>query len=93
MDLRYAGSIALLALMAVAALFFFPLAHGSFSATHGPITALRASRFRAVLMFAMAAASAALMNIVSALIQVGRISDEHAPIGESIAFSFSPLRC
>lgn len=94
MDLRHAGSIALLALMAVAALFFFPVSHGSYSATHGPMTALRASRFRVVLMFAIASAAAALMAIVAALVELGRGFVDICIVGvDTAALSCSPLRC
>ncbi len=46
-------SIALLGLLCVTGLFLFPAAWGSFTATHGPATALRAKRFCALLFLAM----------------------------------------
>lgn len=93
MDLRHAGSIALLAIMAVAALFFFPAVHGSYSSTHGPMTALRSQRLRAFLLCVISAAAAALTAMVNILVALGRCGSGSAPI---LAFSphlvSSPLR-
>ncbi len=76
MDLRHLGSIALLAVMAVAALFFFPAAHGSYSSTHGPITAVRSLRLRAILFFVIAAAAAVLKAILHSLRSIARGCEE-----------------
>ena len=79
MDVRHLGSVALLVIMAVAALFFFPAAHGSYSSTHGPITAVRSLRLRAVLFFAIAAAAAVLSAIVHMLVSLGRCWYDSSP--------------
>lgn len=36
----------LLVVICIGALFFFPVAHGSYSAVHGPVTALRSLKYR-----------------------------------------------
>jgi hypothetical protein len=76
MDVRHIGTIALLAIMAIAALFFFPAAHGSYSSTHGPITALRSFRLRTFLLFVICAAVTLLSGILSILLLVSRVSAE-----------------
>jgi hypothetical protein len=94
MDVRHIWSVALLAIMAVAALFFFPAAHGSYSATHGPITALRAYRLRAFLLFVISSAAAALAAILQALVSIGTTWAEFlvSPLLSSHC-TCSPLRC
>lgn len=47
MSWRHFGfEFVLLVVICVAALFFFPVAHGSYSAVHGPVTALRSIKYR-----------------------------------------------
>ncbi len=94
MDVRHIGSIALLAIMAVAALFFFPAAHGSYSSTHGPITAVRSLRLRAILFFVIAAAAAALSCLLRAMISFGYCRMELAPVPSFASrLDAAPLRC
>lgn len=94
MDGRYLGNVALVVLMAVAALFFFPAAHGSFSSTHGPITAVRSLRMRTLLMFAIAAAAAVLTALVRGLMVLGSCRCDLFPAALSAcSSSCSPLRC
>lgn len=45
--------IGLSTLLCVLLLFFFPLAHGNFQSTHGPVTALRAKRNSVLLVFSI----------------------------------------
>ena len=52
--------IVLAAALCVLAIFFFPLAHGSFQTTHGPTTDFRAKQAFLVLMFSIFAAIARL---------------------------------
>ncbi len=47
--------LAILVAIGTLALFFFPMASGSFQATHGPVTALRAVRSVRALLAAIAA--------------------------------------
>ena len=68
MDLRWVGSVALLAVIAVAALFLFPLAHGSYSATHGPGTDLKAKHLLTALMFVIAAGAFSLVQALASLV-------------------------
>ncbi len=50
MSLRYGDfDWAVIAVASVLLVFFFPAAHGSFAAVHGPATALRAMRYCALL--------------------------------------------
>ncbi len=94
MDLRHIGSVALLAMMAVAALSLFPIAHGPFSATHGPITAVRDLRLRAILLSAIASAAAALVSALMALVSVGRCAAQFSDVEQwSADRASSPLRC
>lgn len=93
MDVRHIGSIALLAVMAIAALFFFPAAHGSYSSTHGPITALRSFRLRVFLLLVIAAAAAALSAILQTLVLLCRwLCETFARPLLSFAFVSAPLR-
>jgi hypothetical protein len=57
---RHFGSkFALVLILGTAVLFFFPVAHGSYSAVYGPVTALRSVRtkLRIWLILAMTACS------------------------------------
>jgi hypothetical protein len=56
--------IVLAAALCVLAIFFFPLAHGSFQTTHGPTTDFRAKQAFLVLMFSIFIAVARLVAIV-----------------------------
>jgi hypothetical protein len=57
---RYIG---LSTLLCVLLLFFFPLAHGNFQATHGPITALRSKRSLALLFLSIMLAALQVLAI------------------------------
>jgi TRAP-type C4-dicarboxylate transport system permease small subunit len=59
--------LGILSVVCVLALFFFPLAHGSFQATHGPTTTFRAKWAFLVLLFAIVAAA---LRVLSALVPV-----------------------
>ena len=45
--------IATVGLLGIAALFFYPLQAGSFTATHGPVTALRAKHLSWLLLLSL----------------------------------------
>jgi hypothetical protein len=93
MDLRWYGSVALVAVIGVAALFLFPMAHGSFSATHGPTTPLRSGRFRAVLMFLIAAAGSLLAQLLAPGSLLSPIHNhEQAAAVSAVPPILSPLR-
>lgn len=93
MDLRWVGSVALLAVIAVAALFLFPIAHGSYSATHGPGTDLRAKHLLTALMFVIAAGAFSLVQALALLILVclASIPFETLALPPAIV-CYSPLR-
>lgn len=80
----------LLLMLATLAVFLFPAASGSFTATHGPTTALRAAaRFRAIL-----AAIAAWTALLAGTVVVSRNRRQDCEIKMLIAsFPASPLRC
>lgn len=40
-DRQFAFEFSILVILSTAALFFFPAVHGSYTAVHGPVTALR----------------------------------------------------
>lgn len=93
MDLRWFGSVALLAIIGIAALFLFPVAHGSYSATHGPTTTLRSRQLRAVLGFVMSVAAFGLARFFVLLLRVtGIAAVEEALAAVPLLPSFSPLR-
>lgn len=50
----------------VAALFFFPLAHGTFQATHGPTTEFRAQRAAVAIVLSIAHATITEDSLLSA---------------------------
>ena len=58
----------LLLILCTAALFFFPVAHGSYSAVHGPVTALQSikSRLRMWVIMAVAACSPTVKRLYAA---------------------------
>ncbi len=91
-----AGRWALLAIVAVAVLFFFPLPHGSFQEVHGPTDDLRTQQFRVVLFLMVALATFALcarLRMRQSLAEVWpalRSSDQ--PSSPLLA-KISPLRC
>lgn len=93
MNLRWVGSIALLAVIAVAALFLFPVAHGSYSATHGPGSALRSTQFRSTLMFVIAGAGFSPTGLVAPALVFCAVGIAAAAAVESPRLaSISPLR-
>lgn len=59
--------LGILAVICVLALFFFPLAHGSFQATHGPTTTFRAKWAFLVLLFTILTAA---LRVLVALVPV-----------------------
>ena len=56
--------LCIFAVVCVLALFFFPLAHGPFQATHGPTTALRARRAFLLIVAILMAALNHLLTLV-----------------------------
>lgn len=83
----------LLVVMAVATTFFFPVAHGSYAATHGPVTALRANRLRSLLVFGIKCAAAVLSALLAAC-TFAFVSSEAAEARVlTLLDSPAPLRC
>jgi hypothetical protein len=64
--------IGLWTVVCVLLLFFFPLAHGNFQSTHGPVTALRSKRSLLLLFFSimLAALQVLAISIPSLLLQI-----------------------
>ena len=58
---RMAKVLAVLAIMGTMALLLYPLAYGPYSATHGPITVLRAMRDSLLLRISMVVAALTLV--------------------------------
>jgi hypothetical protein len=54
---QLAYDIAVVAMVCVLSIFFLPLAHGPYSAVHGPVTALRSLRTKLCLQLSMCLAS------------------------------------
>ncbi len=65
MELRHAASdIALMVLVCVMAVFLHPIAHGPYSAVHGPTTALRAHYRSVVVRISIALAAFSLAALL-----------------------------
>jgi len=59
--------VAAVGLFGIAILFLFPLQSGSFTATHGPATALRAKRIGSLLLLSLACLAFRLLKLPVAL--------------------------
>ncbi len=89
-----------LAALTVLLLFLCPLPHGSFAATHGPATALRARRVAMATLLAIAAAVAVPFSIILAslfllLFLASLLQDDSGallPAGDSAGIT-RELRC
>jgi hypothetical protein len=71
------GRIALLAVMGVLLVFFFPATCGPFSATHGPATAFRALAAICCLFTAMGAALLVASMLRFELVRESKRTDDH----------------
>ena len=73
---RHGCEIAVLTVVCVLMIFFFPVTQGPYSVLHGPVTALRAARAGAYLRLAIV--QAALLSLggilISALLVLSRMS-------------------
>ncbi len=66
MDLRHAAAnVALTVMLCVMAMFLHPVAHGPYSAVHGPTTALRARYRSLTILVAMARAAFCLTALIA----------------------------
>jgi hypothetical protein len=93
MKVRHIGGLVLLIVMAVATIFLFPVAHGPYAATHGPVTALRAIRLLTLSILSIASAAAILSALLAAC-TFASVSTEVA--GAQVLTpidSPAPLRC
>jgi hypothetical protein len=92
---EWAHEVAVIAMVCVLSVFFVPVAHGPYSAVHGPTTALRALRNRAQVALAMWLGA---LGFSGAKVQAGTslLSDVH--FSEFLTCSVQPelsvvLRC
>ncbi len=96
---RIAGALAVFAVLAVLALFFFPGMDGPYPAVHGPVTALlslrAAVRLRAVIRAGVKAARTWLAQARMVLVSFAFSSDVLAsgPVAGLSAGSLAVLRC
>lgn len=58
----FGSQFALVAMLCTLCMFFFPAAHGPYSAVHGPVTALQAARSALRMLLTIAAAAFGIMN-------------------------------
>ena len=80
----------LLLALATLALFLFPAASGSFTATHGPTTALRAAAYLRKLI----AAIKIRLSLIAALLNLSDVAERHSLPPITLALpSVRPLRC
>jgi hypothetical protein len=93
MKAGYIGGLVLLVVMAVTTIFLFPVAHGPYAATHGPVTALRAIRLLSLAMLSIASA-AAILSALSAAYTFASVSAEVAQAKVLTPLnSLAPFRC
>jgi hypothetical protein len=89
--------LGILFVVCVLALFFFPLAHGSFQATHGPTTTFRARWAFLILLFTiLTAALRVLASLVSfhALVPANAVwIQEHCIPGPTLLAQNVIMRC
>ncbi len=92
---RHLGyEIAIVVVICTVCLFLFPTAGGSYSAVHGPVTALRSLRLRLKLSLAMALAALRLLRLMLgdssvALLHAWRKISAHSVLPLQVAV----LRC
>lgn len=88
-----AYEITLVAMVCVLSIFFIPLAHGPYSAVHGPMTALRSLRHKLqlVLSICLAALQVFMAGLAAAAmhVQVSRLS----LFGSNVPELNAVLRC
>jgi len=85
-----APKFVLLLALATLALFLLPAANGSFTATHGPTTALRAAAYLRKLI----AAIRSRLSLIASMLALSDRAELHAftPIASALP-SVRPLRC
>lgn len=66
----------LLVTVCTLALFFFPVAQGSFQATHGPVTTFIARQAFLILIFSIVAAAVHLVSVLGVSVVAGDFSAE-----------------
>ncbi len=86
---------ALLAILCATAIFFFPAVQGSYSAVHGPVTALRSLKTRLSLWLALALVAVRILGChLSGYAEMLRISPREGVIPRaSIPENAAVLRC
>jgi hypothetical protein len=92
---RHGCEIAVLTVICVLVIFFFPLMHGPYSVLHGPVTALRAARAGVHLRLAIVqAALSFLACLISALAIFAQFSLSKAELQSvSLAACDTVFRC
>jgi hypothetical protein len=89
--------LGILSVVCVLALFFFPLAHGSFQATHGPTTTFRAKWAFLILLFTILMAALRVLGAlvsVSALVSASSLWIQESRIyGPNLLTQSAILRC
>lgn len=66
---QLAYEIAVVAIVCVLAIFFLPMAHGPYSAVHGPTTALRSLRNKLLMVLSMSLAALRIFAAVLSLLE------------------------
>ena len=80
---QIAAAVALLMVLCTVSLFLFQASTGPYSATHGPVTAMRPVRARLILDFAMiSAAYVRLLGVFSVLMPAGFVSSLNLPLAD-----------
>ena len=81
---HWAYEVAVLAMVCVLSIFFAPLAHGPYSAVHGPVTALRSLRNKVQVVVCLWLASLRLFT-------AGRLSQAYSKLHFNSSSAFGVL--
>lgn len=90
-----ARTIGVCVVVCVLGLFFFPLAHGSFQATHGPTTSFEAVRAFAALLFSILIAALTLLFLYVDTVsqRLGALNLGMSKQGRQLLGAEAVLRC
>jgi hypothetical protein len=77
----------------IVTLLLFPAAHGSFAATHGPVTALRAVQAAALLLLALTCLQLLGRCVFARLLQVSIVDDSAIPFASHDRNCICSLLC
>jgi hypothetical protein len=92
MELMLRVSTLLLIVISILLLFFFPAAAGSFSAVHGPVTAMRASRIARTIHSDLVVRVREILRNIGLLLSAGALGQIFLS-ADSVPLPLAALRC